>query len=388
MNTFFEAAHLPDESKRALCEELLSEFGATARRVNDRSGEMIHGCLVSPGLHRDQDRNPTASLNYKKLTYNCLGCGSSGGLLWFIATCRGETSVAARQWLEQTAGLGGHVLELDAMLRFLDSIYARPEKQPIPQYSDRLLDAWAYRHPYFTEGRGFSPVAVEHFKLGWDPEWDRVVFPHFWNGCMVGWQSRKMPPEWRAMEWEPKPPRPDGEAAFDIHSGNPKSPKYHSSPDFPKDTTIYNYDPRREEVVVVESMASVVRHFPSVHMEATFGAEVTDTQARLLVKHDRVTLWGDNDKSGWKMVEGRPEVRPTREQPQGQERTPGLAEKLAPYTDVRVVESEWTQDPGDLPSDEVERLVKAAVPWSLWNRPRVLYCYECKNRAHEGPCRR
>jgi len=321
------------------------------------------------------------------LTGNCLGCGSSGGLLWFIATCRGETSQVARQWLEQTAGLGGQVLELDAMLRFLDAIYAKPEKQPIPRYSDRMLEAWAYDHPYFEEGRGIGPVAREYFKLGWDPNTDRAVFPHFWQGELVGWQTRKMPPEWRSVEWTPRPPKKDGEEAFDIHSGHPKSPKYHSSPDFPKDSTIYNYDPKNHPtVVVVESMASVLRHFLNIHMSATFGAKVTDRQVKWLVKHDVTILWMDNDLAGWRAVEGRPAERPTKENPQGKEEILGLAAKLAPYTEVLIVDSPWQQDAGDLPVEAAKDLVASAVPWSLWSRPRVLYCFECKNKAHEGPC--
>ena len=384
--SFFEAAMLPDASKRALCQELLDEFGASVRRVNDKTGEMIHGCLVAPELHSDQDRNPTASLNYQKLAYKCLGCGSSGGLLWFIATCRGETSVAARSWLEQTAGLGGQVLELDAMLRFLDAIYAKPEVQPIPTFSEKLLDGWAYDHPYMTEARGVPEPTYKQFRLGWDPSSDRVVIPHFWQGKLVGWQTRKMPVEWRSSEWTPLLPRADGEARMDVHSGAPGSPKYHSSPDFPKDTTIYNYDPRAREAVVVESMGTVLRLEHLFHLEGTFGATVTEMQIKRLVKHDRVILWMDNDKAGWKAIEGTPEVRPTKEKPQGEERVPGMAEKLARYTDVFVVDSKWSQDPDELPEDEALALRAAAVPWSTWRRPEVLYCYECKNRAHEGPC--
>lgn len=386
--SYFEAALLPDPQKRALCEELLAEFGAKVRRISDKTGEMTHGCLVAPELHRDQDRNPTASLNYQKLTYKCLGCGSSGGLLWFIATCRGDTTVAARQWLEQTAGLGGQVLELDAMLRFLDAIYAKPETQPIPQYSTRLLDAWAYDHPYLTEARHIDPVVYQKYRLGWDPKNDRVVLPHFWQGKLVGWQSRKLPPEWRSVPYEPRPRKPEDDEYLDIHSGAPSSPKFHSSADFPKDSTIFNYNPREREAVVVEAMLSALRHVEYRHFEAVFGANVTDLQVKRLVKHDRLILWMDNDSAGWKAIEGRPAKKPTKDKPQGEDKIPGMVERLSPYTEVLVVDSEWQQDPADLPTRVVQERIDAAVSWSLWRRPKVLYCFECKNRAHDGPCRR
>lgn len=377
--TYFEASLLPDVSKRALCEELLAEFGAKVHKVSEKTGEMVHGCLVSPGQHRDQDRNPTASLNYQKLTYNCLGCGASGGLLWFIATCRGETSAEARLWLEETAGLGGQVLELDAMLRFLDAIYAKPAKIPIPSFSKKMLDGWAFDHPYLTEGRGIRADMCTRFRLGWDSTVDRVVVPHFWKGKLVGWQSRKLPADWRSVEVAGDSP--------EIHSGRSGSPKWFSSPDFPKDVTVFNYDRRAEEAVVMEAMLSVVTHEAAFHGEATFGATVTESQIRHLIKHERVILWMDNDKAGWKAVEGTPEEKPTREKPEGKERVPGMAEQLARYTDVLVVASPWSQDPQELPSAEARALKAAAVPWSVWERPETLLCFHCRDRAHEGPCR-
>lgn len=313
------------------------------------------------------------------LTGNCLGCGSSGGLLWFIATCRGETSLEARRWLEQTAGLGGQVLELDAMLRFLDAIYARPVAVPIPSYSDRMLKAWEFRHPYLIEGRGISEETYERFRLGWDPRADRVVLPHFWQGKLVGWQTRKLPSEWRSMEVEDDSPL--------IHSGMANAPKYHSSPDFPKDATIFNYAPQGH-AVVVESMMSVLRHEQApLHWEATFGAKVTDLQIRRLVKHGWVTLWMDNDRAGWDAVSGHREVKPTKEKPEGKDAVPGMAEVLAQYIPVKVVDSPWHQDAGDLPTDVAVELVNAAVPWSAWHPPKVLYCFNCKLTAHSGLCR-
>jgi hypothetical protein len=374
-STFWEAALLPDQSKRALCLELLQEFGANVKKINDKSGEINHGCLVSPSMHSDQDANPTASLNYEKLVYKCLGCGASGGLLWFIATCRGSTSMEARTWLEQTAGLGGSVMELDAMLRFLDNMYAKKSTVPIPQYSDRALKPWTFDHPYLTDpasadppGREIPVETLRKFRLGWDPEKDRIVLPHFWNGHLVGWQTRKMPFDWMSRE-------PENNA-----------PKYLSSPDFPKDATIFNYSPRTVTAVVVESMMSVLRHDHALHMEATFGASVTDLQIMRLVKHEDIVLWMDNDKAGWTAVEGIPEAPRTKTSP-GKEAKLGMGDQLSRYGRVKVVDSLWSQDPGDLPTEEVLRLVAAAVPWGSWKRPRVLYCYECKQQAHRGPCR-
>lgn len=374
MSPVFEAALLPDQSKLAMCLELLEEFGARSVRTNEKNGEITHGCLVSPGMHSDQEANPTASLNFEKLVYHCFGCGASGGLLWFIATCRGGSSLEARSWLEQTAGLGGSVMELDAMLRFLDRMYAKRTAVPIPQYSDRALAPWSYDHPYLTDpasadpsGREIPLETARQFRLGWDPEKDRIVVPHFWQGKLVGWQTRRMP-----FEWMSKVPEPN-------------TPKYHSSPDFPKDATIYNYLPKSPTALVVESAMSVLRHVHAIHMEGTFGASVTDLQVMRLVKHEDIVLWMDPDKAGWRAVEGIPGKPPTKTSP-GEEEKLGIAEMLSQYSRVRVVDSPWSQDPAELPTEEVIRCRDAAVPWGIWQRPKVLYCYECKQKAHQGPC--
>lgn len=374
----FEATLLPDSSKRALCLDLLAEFGAQIRSVSEQSGEIVHGCLVSPGLHSDQARNPTASLNFQKLTYCCLGCGASGGLLWFIATCRDETSVDARRWLERTAGLGGQVLDLARMIQFLDAIYERSDQIPIPRYSTKIISAWECVHPYFTEFRHIPEETCREYRLGWDPRTDRVVLPHFWDNSLVGWQSRQIPFDYRAMPFEDDSPA--------IHSGAANSPKFHSSPDFPKDSTVYNFRPVKR-AVVTEAMLSVLRHEHAYHAEALFGAKVPDLQIRWLAKHDEVVLWPDNDRAGWDMVLGHPEVKPTRQHPQGNAAVPGMAQKLAAYTKIKVVASPWSQDAADLPTDEAVVLTDSAVPWSVWEPPGVLYCWECKERAHKGPCR-
>jgi hypothetical protein len=368
----FQAVLLPDEAKRAMCLELLAEFGASVKRINDTTGELTHGCLVAPELHRNQDAEPTASLNYRKLTYKCLGCGGSGGFLWFIATCRGTSGTEARGWLEQQAGLGTSVMELDQMLRFLEQIYAKRRTEPLPVYSPRTLDAWAYDHPYLPEARGISQENLERFRVGWDPRTDRITLPHFWQGNLVGWQTRRMPVEYASQwpQWTPK--------------AGTESPKYHSSPEFPKDSTIFNYSPV-PSAVVVESMLSVIRHAHALDMVATFGASVTEDQARRLTKFDRVTLWMDNDRAGWTCVQGEAARKRTHSSP-AREKKDGLAETLSRSVAVWVIPSPWSQDAGDLPTHEVLRLTAQAVPWTVWKPPGALYCYECKQGAHPGPC--
>ncbi len=99
------------------------------------------------------------------------------------------------------------------------------------------------------------------------------------KGKLVGWQSRRL----------------------DSSDG---TPKWLSTPEFPKDSTLFNYDEVCKAdpnfVVVCESPMSTLRHQHHLPIVATFGAEVTDRQVRLMAEFDRVVLWMDPDNAGWR----------------------------------------------------------------------------------------
>lgn len=359
----FETALLPDAVKEEMCRGLLAEFGATRIRVRHEKGELEHCCVLP---WHDESR-PSASLNYKKLVYNCLSCNSYGGLLWFIAACRGIPGPAAREWLERESCTGPD-WDAGTLLAIIDAMEAAPRRglTPIPRMSERAIAPWMLIHPYLTDpvdavpkGRGVPRENVRALRVGYAERFplddqgrtgERVVFPHFWRGDLVGWQSRRL--------------YDDG------------SPKYLSTGEFPAGRTIYNYDASRRIAVVVESPMSVLRHTHHLPIEATFGSEVTDAQVRLIAEHKRVVLWMDNDDAGWKAVQGAQE---------GRQRRPGLIDRLTPYTDVWVVDSPWAADPGDMDDLTVAELYAGAVPACLWQPPKALRCWFCKS-VHDGHC--
>lgn len=327
----FEAGSLPDSEKEALCLDLLGEFGA--QNIRRRGDEIIHSCVLPFGLHANGDRNPSASLNWKKLTYRCLGCDNGGGLLWFIATCRNESSAQARKWLSDQTGSGSDAQPLSAILKVIDDAFAiKGQRVPIPRMNSRILEPWYAIHPYMTEIRGVPAQTLMQHHVGWNPKTNRIVIPHFWKGDLVGWQTRRL-----------------------VDDG---TPKYESSGDFPKDVTVYNYVERADSALVVESAMSVLsKEHLGVHMEATFGAAVTDTQVRLLSRHPTVTLWFDNDNAGWKATEH-------------------VGEALGGWCNVFVVDSPWAADPADVDDQTFLDLVAGAVPFSIWQRPSVLIPWE------------
>lgn len=326
----FEAGSLPDSEKEALCRALLAEFGVSTVKTTSK-GELIHQCVLPLGGHTDHD-SVTASLNYKKLVYHCFVCGNSGGLLWFIGVCRGTSGIEARKWLEKQADFSGtDENSLANLLTFFDQVYdpKRSIPQPLPKMDTRILVPWLKIHPYLTEVRGIPEPSIMRFMVGWNEQTNRIVIPHFWRGHLVGWQTRRL--------------SDDG------------TPKYQSSPDFPKDRTLFHYDPKKRPVaVVVESPMSVLSKYHLGHsMVATFGASVTDRQVRLLADHRRVILFFDNDRAGWAAIVN-------------------VGQALEAYTDVWVVENAWAADAADLDDATFLDLVQEAVPFAVWRLPDEL----------------
>jgi CHC2-type zinc finger protein len=371
--TTFGPARLPASIKKDLCRELLAEFGATRVTVREHQAEMDFCCV----LPWHEERRPSAGLNWEKLTYSCFSCGSSGGLLWLIGSCRGVTEVSARRWLESESGLGDDVEDVSKLVALIDAIYAPKDgrsRAPIPKMSERVLTPWRAVHPWVTDpptaappGRGIPLANAIEAQVGYAPEYrvkdddgrevvsERVVIPHFWRGKLVGWQSRRL--------------SDDG------------TPKYISTADFPKDRTIYR-PPEGRTAVVVESPFSVLRHLHHLPITATFGAKVTPSQVRLLAEYDRVVLWMDPDRAGWEAVEGHDEPVEGERRPK---HVPGLVERLEPYCDVRVVETDWYADAAEFDEEEAAELVAAAAPASTWRRPTALRCRICRE-VHSGPC--
>lgn len=340
----FEPTLAPLKIKEQLCRDLLEEFGAVSiRRRYDRN-ELIHGCLVGTD-HTDQDRNPTASLNFEKLTYRCLGCQAKGGILWLIATVRRCTWDEARSWLNTATGSGGQLMSLAQLLEFHDALYTPVvARHAMPRHDPEILAPWLNAsHPYFAQ-RGILQGTAEAFRLGYDPVEDSAIIPHFWKHELVGWQKRRL-------------------------SGD--GPKYVSTEGMPKDSTLFNYDAKAVHAILVESPMSVLRHAPEVHMEATFGAGVTDRQVKLATAHyERLILWMDNDKAGWNA-------------------TRSIIERASPYCPVWVVDSPFEGDPGDLSPVEARFVLdEFTIPATQWREPRVLYCRKCLVPAHKGSCER
>lgn len=248
--------------------------------------------------------------------------------MWWVATCRGTSTHEAKRWVRDQTGIDG--TNLGMLVKFFEEVYRGEEKPPpIPVYSDSVLDPWRLIHPYLTEMRKIPVKTLIQYRVGFNPDNDRVVIPHFWRGKLVGWVTRRI--------------------------ANDHSLRYQYTPNFPKKQTIYNYV-RDESPVVVEGQMDVLRHAHQCHMEATFGASVSKEQIRLLGAHPRVYLFFDNDEAGYQV-------------------TQYLGGALSSYTDVRVIVNPYAADSADMDDGVFDDVLHRIVPFSSWKPPEKLLPY-------------
>lgn len=257
------------------------------KNISTHGDELIHSCLLPFGLHKNGDRNPSASLNVDKLVYNCFGCGG-GSLLWATQEILGISSAEARRIIEENAQ---PINQSPAQFREeLEKRWAITEVgvPVMPSYSEAMLKPWLCYSKYLDE-RNISREVQKRMKTGinlqnldkvgeeWLPQ-PRLIIPHFFGSKLRGWSARKI----------------------DVRQ---VGPKYRHTPNFPKDYTLYNYDGVSElqEIIVVESPMSVLKLMSEgiTNAVATFGAQVTDRQIDLLKKFNKLILFPDGDKAGY-----------------------------------------------------------------------------------------
>jgi hypothetical protein len=351
---------LPDERKRQLCVELLAEFGVEDF-AETAKGELRHRCILPLGGHTDRN-SVTASINYRKLMTNCFVCQNSGSVLWWAAVNRHEPVTTTKDWFKDKSGFSSGIPLAD-LLAIVESLFhPKSEERIWPVYDERVLapwTGWARHHPYLTlpwteGGREIPDATLTKFKVGYcdsDDDWkyfQRIMLPIFWEARLVGWQARR------------------------LHPDDPNPAKYMSSPDPPRDRILY-CDPAvlsGPEAVLVESPMSVLRHDHHLPMAATMGADVTDLQLRTLHRLKRVYLAFDNDKAGWRALAGGRNKR-------GRVTSPGLIERLRPYTEVFVLPNRYgaisdrpgAPDPSDFTEAEFAAQFADAVPAVLWHPP-------------------
>jgi DNA primase len=260
----------------------------------DNRGNLCGYCLF-PQNHTNGDTTGKFAIHPEKKVYNCYACGG-GSLLSLVMELNSWDSETAEDYLRQFAGDARDDVEF--VEDFLNAFANDTEKrvETLPYFNPRVLEK--YEHAYgYGEMIGLNADVIELYNVLWAPEAVKrspgkgkftdepdyvgpaIIWPHYWNDRLVGWQSRWMDDE-----------RPEFVK------------KWTNTVDFPKDSTIYGYHMVKgaSHVYVVESAKTVLK-LDQLGLDAvgTFGSQANDAQLRLLRKfRSGVVLCPDNDKAG------------------------------------------------------------------------------------------
>lgn len=333
---------------------LVDVLGAESVRV--RGDELVHSCLLPFGLHRNGDRNPSASLNVSKLVYGCFVCGG-GSLLWATQVILDVSAIDAQRIIQQH--LTADSISKERFLSQLEELWLdRDSGIPVmPEYSLKIVEKWMCYSKYLDD-RGISRDVQREMMTGVDLNHvdkiggvfitqPRLVIPHIFGGKLVGWTMRKL-------------------------SDRQLGPKYVHTSSFPRNYTLYNWDGVRSGgfrgVIVVESPMSVLRlKTCGIHNSvATFGAQVSDKQIELLSWFEEITIFPDGDDAGYGALVGRGKRL-------------GLLDRLMPIASVFVVDHAVDRssdkprfngkDPADYTCDQLNELLANRVAAIQWRWP-------------------
>lgn len=265
-------------------------------------GEDIGYCIF-PEAHSHGDTTGKFAINREKRLWHCFVCG--GGDLLSLAMLHLECDYEeATDWLYAFAGPDrrSDAKFADDLLEMLQDVHER--RKTMPYFNPRVLDQFSGSLEYFY-GRGINPFVADDAGLRYSDQARKAapvkvlqdgsrtkndedyigpasIWPHYWQGKLVGWQCR-----WTDFDKE--------------HTKTPKwLPKWTNTTDFPKATTLYNYDyalKAKDRIVVCESLGTVLfLRSCGVPAVAYFGSKPAAEQLRLLRRFSQgVILAPDND---------------------------------------------------------------------------------------------
>jgi DNA primase len=271
--------------------------------IEQKGSEDRGKCIDIWGMHKHGDTTGKFSINRDKKLYYCFLCGG-GTLLSLAMEFTGLEEEDATEWLCQFAR--GDTRSDNSFMEDFMKLFDRYEQKKaerMPYFNEYVLERFDFDYIDWYDERGISQAVIEKHKVGHSDSTMKmapktedenyfgpcIIFPHYWEGRLVGWQSR-----W--MHWDKK------------HTYTPVwLPKYTNTSEFPKHNTLYNYDATvksSNSVFVVESIPTCLyletNGFSTV---SPFGGGIKEPQLRLLRRfHDGVYLCPDNDEVGDKFV--------------------------------------------------------------------------------------
>lgn len=315
----------------------------------DGKGNDVGYCPDPWGMHKHGDTTGKFAIHREKKVFNCWVCG--GGTLLSLAMAIWD--ICEDDAIDRLLAFCAEPSDERYEEEITDLMRDEKAREPVrPWFNVNVLDKFDQSlgadDPIWEwlEDRHIDDQVAANHRVGYDPqavklskkgryEGPGIIFPHFWQGHLVGWQTRWLEPDDERPPWVQK---------------------YNNTRDFPKAWTIYNYEGvylSPDPIVVVESVPTALflesLEYPAIAM---FGATAPDEQLHLLRSCQQgLILAPDNDPPGIKFVKR-------------------ATEYLERYVDIKVClpvgEEGSGSDLADLEdTNEVREVISDAVDLSL-----------------------
>lgn len=291
---------------------LLREIGVQGdfRGMYKDSGNNIQFCCPFHGETR-----PSCGINVDSLVGFCFACSTSFHITKLVAECmdfknpRGDYNYAkAENWLEERYDLSDDVdLNMDGIIKIDSQQYYDMINNQRHEMEESILDEFKCGKvlPKYYTKRGFGVEDVKRFKIGWDSERNRIVFPVFWkDGTPCGCIGRAV------LDMKNKDGSYNNKFKAKYKPGNDF--KYYIYDNFPIGDILYPlplFKPLNKTAILLEGQLDAQRahQYGFSNCLATLGSKITvdkktgDSKQIDLLKNngvERIILFRDDDEAG------------------------------------------------------------------------------------------
>lgn len=237
----------------------------------------IHGSEFRARCPMHQDTNPSFSLNVETGLWICFsGCGT-GNFIRLVEVVLNASPQEAYDWVRSN-GRGSSVEQISRQLGTMLG------QSPILNPEQFLDDSWYDRYnllsgkvmPLWFLNRGFTWKTINDWDIRYDPVFDAVLIPVFWEDELVGTIARNN------SKW---------------------LPKYQNSPGLPRSEILFGeISKASNEIIICEGVLDALWLWQlGYNAVALLGTFLADKQVDILRRYrfGEIILCLDNDEAGY-----------------------------------------------------------------------------------------
>lgn len=282
-----------------------------------RGAEVNGLCPMHRKRTGKEDRNPSWWINSETGAHICFSCGYKGNIFTLVADVKGINYHDARDFVNEK-----EEMPIDSLMKRIKELpqYVQAEPDQIPM-SEARLAVYTDVPDIELKKRFVTRESVDTHGVRWDTKNEAWILPirDPDDGSLWGWQEKGA--RGRFFKNQPAGVK-KSKTVFGVHIMDSSKP-----------------------LIVVESPLDAVRLTSLGHNSvSTFGAIISEDQAKIMRRSEKIIAAFDNDKAG----------HTANEQIRTLARKYGMELSYFNYTGIDV------KDAGDMTEEEIERGIKTA----------------------------